>query len=288
VKVPTVDFHIHLFPPEVAANRERFIARDAGFALLYSDPRHSFPTAETALATLSAAEVDRALVCGFGWSDPGLCAAHNDYLADLVRRYPDRLSACAAAQPRDPAGAAAEIARCAGLGFRGVGELMPHLQGYSLDDPIVTDPLAEVVVASGFFVLTHASEPVGHAYPGKGDVTPDKLVALATRHPRLVIVAAHLGGGLPFYALMPEIARVTTNVYYDTAAASLLYRPAVFRVVAECVGADHLLFGSDYPLLRPERLLRRVRDGGLAERDLGLVLGGNAARLLGLAPPVTD
>ena len=158
------DFHIHLFPPEVAADRERFVARDPGFGLLYADPRHRFPTAEEALEDLSAAGVERALVCGFGWSDPGLCALHNDFLADLISRYPDRLSACASVQPSDPARAAAEVARRAALGFRGVGELMPHLQGYALDDPSVTAPLAEAVTASGLFLLTHASEPVGHAY----------------------------------------------------------------------------------------------------------------------------
>jgi uncharacterized protein len=277
----TVDFHVHLFPPEVAADRERFTARDPGFALLYADPRHRFPTAEEALEDLSAAGVDRALVCGFGWSDPDICRANNDFLADLVAHYPDRLSVCASVQPRDPAGAAAEIARCAALGFRGVGELMPHLQGYSLADPAVTVPLAEAVAASGLFLLTHASEPVGHVYPGKGDVTPERLLALATRHPELTVVAAHLGGGLPFYALMPEVASATANVYYDCAAFSLLYRTAAVRVVAECVGADRLLFGSDYPLLRPARLLRRVRECGLGESDLALVLGGNAARLLG-------
>lgn len=278
----TIDFHVHLFPPEVAANREWFAARDPGFALLYADPRHAFPSAEEALAELVAAEVDHALVCGFGWSDPALCAAQNDYLADLVRRYPDRLSACASVQPRDSDRAAAEVSRCAGLGFRGVGELMPHLQGYGLEDEATMAPLVEALEASELFLLTHASEPVGHLYPGKGDVTPEKLLALTSRHPGLVVVAAHLGGGLPFYALMPEVARATANVYYDCAACSLLYRPAAFRVVAQCVGAERLLFGSDYPLLRPARFLRRVRDSGLGEDDLALVLGGNAARLLGI------
>ena len=38
------------------------------------------------------------------------------------------------------------------------------------------------------------------------------------------------------------------NVYYDTAASPLLYDQRVYRAVADCVGAERILFGSDYPL----------------------------------------
>ena len=84
--------------------------------------------------------------------------------------------------------------------------------------------------------MLHASEPVGHRYPGKGTATPDRLLQVYRALPDLPVVLAHWGGGLPFYELMPEVAALTRNVVYDTAASTYLYRPAVFRTVLDVVG----------------------------------------------------
>jgi predicted TIM-barrel fold metal-dependent hydrolase len=277
-----VDFHVHLFPPEVVANQARFLERDAAFARLYGSRRHNLPALEEAIASMDEAGVDHAVVLGFGWVDPGLCAFHNDFLADAIHRYPARLSAFAAVQPLSGLVAAAEVERAARLGLRGIGELMPHLQGYCLDDEHVVGPVAEAAIANGLPVLTHASEPVGHSYVGKGDVGPRAILSLAERWPDLSIVAAHWGGGLPFYELMPEVAAAARNLYYDTAASPYLYRDEVFRTVTELVGADRVLFGTDYPLLGHRRFLRRLREVGLGDDALRLILGGNASRLLHL------
>jgi predicted TIM-barrel fold metal-dependent hydrolase len=279
--VRVVDFHIHLFPPEVAADRGKYIELDPAFGQLYHNPRNRLPTAEEALASMDAAGVAHAVVMGFGWTDGVLCSAHNDFLDDLVRRHPDRLSAYGAIQPNGPARAAAEVDRLSRLGFRGIGELMPHLQGYSLADERAMGPVAEAAIALGLPIATHSSEPVGHAYPGKGDVTPQTILRLAERWPDLVVVAAHWGGGLPFYELMPEVAAAARNVYYDTAASPLLYRADVFRIVAEIVGPDRILFATDYPMVQQRPFLRKLYAVGLPEATLRRVLGENAARLLG-------
>ena len=282
---PVVDFHVHLFPPDIRDRREDHCLRDLAFGHLYSDPRSRLATAEDALAAMDAASVDHAIALGFGWSDATVCRDHNDYLADVVRRHPDRFTAFGAVQPADPASATREIDRFPSLGLRGIGELMPHLQGYSLDGPTMA-VVAEAAQAKGLIVLTHASEPVGHEYSGKGDVSPTSIVGLAAAFPELRIVAAHWGGGLPFYALMPEVARTLSNVYFDSAATTYLYRPEVYRIVSELVGAEHVLFGSDFPLLRPGPMLRKLRALALPAGALEMILGGSAAALLGLGSAV--
>jgi predicted TIM-barrel fold metal-dependent hydrolase len=71
----------------------------------------------------------------------------------------------------------------------------------------------------------------------------------------------------------------------------LLYWPDVYRAVVQAVGAEKLLFGSDYPLLiYPRRtripgfgdLLAEMRSSGLGAEQLSLILGGNIKKLLGL------
>jgi predicted TIM-barrel fold metal-dependent hydrolase len=81
---------------------------------------------------------------------------------------------------------------------------------------------------------------------------------------------------------MPEVPQVIQNVYFDTAASPFLYRPEVFATVAGLVGADRILFGTDYPLLGHRRLLKQLRETRLDVGAQKAILEGNAARLLGL------
>jgi predicted TIM-barrel fold metal-dependent hydrolase len=275
-----IDSHIHIFPPEVASNREHFAAVDSHFAALYTNPRARLATAEDAVASLDRNGIDAAFALAFGWRDLGLCALHNDYLLDVQRRYPDRFFGFAAIQPLAGPPALAELSRVMAGGLRGVGELMPHSQGYHLDDWTVLDPLADALVAAGAPLITHVSEPVGHLYPGKGDVSPVAAWRLAARHPNLKIVFAHWGGGLPFYELMPEVADSLRQTFYDSAATTFLYKWEVCKLVADICGPERILFGTDYPLLRQGPFLQRVRALGLPETALGQILGENAARLL--------
>ena len=93
-------------------------------------------------------------------------------------------------------------------------------------------------------------------------------------------MCAHWGGGLPFYALMPEVADGLGNAYFDTAASPYLYEGGVYSAVAGLVGPTRILFGSDFPLLRASRLLREIRRSALSEVEKEAVMGGNAAALL--------
>ena len=225
--------------------------------------------------------IDGAFALGFGWSDPSLCHMHNDYLIDVQRQYPDRFASFAAIQPLAGDSALAELSRVAGAGLRGVGELMPHGQGYRLDDWDIVDPLVDRTTALGLPLVIHISEPVGHNYQGKGDVSPIAAWQLAARHPHARIVFAHWGGGLPFYELMPEVANVLRSTYYDSAATTYLYRFEVFKIVAEMCSADRVLFGTDYPLLKQGPFLQKVRALGLPEPALNRILGENAVELVG-------
>lgn len=275
-----VDAHTHVFPPEVVGDRAPFLARERWFAHLYADPRAKLIEAADLLATMDAAGVARAVACGFPWDDPGCCRMHNDLLAAVAAASGGRLAWLAAVSPRFGAEAATEAARCFALGAAGVGELNADAQGFDLTDPASLAPLAEVCVAHDRPLLLHASEPVGHAYPGKGTATPEKLLAMLAARPALRVVLAHWGGGLPFYELMPEVALLTANVAYDTAASSYLYRPAVFRAVLDVVGPGRVLWASDHPVLAMGRFLRRtLAEGGLRPEEMGPVLGGNAVRV---------
>jgi hypothetical protein len=81
---------------------------------------------------------------------------------------------------------------------------------------------------------------------------------------------------------MPEVPTVFQNVYFDTAASPYLYRPEVFPTVVGLVGADKVIFGTDYPLISHQQLLAQVEGAGLDPAAREAILGGNIARLLSL------
>ena len=240
-------------------------------------------TAEELIDAMDADGVDASVVMGMGWTDHALAEEVNDYIADSVRRYPGRLYGFGGVNPAWGKLAAREAERCAAAGLIGVGELHPDTQGYDIGDERTMAPLMEAAQHLGLIVTTHSSEPVGHLYPGKGTTWPDSLWQFILAFPEVDIVCAHWGGGLPFYALMPEVRESFSNVYFDSAASPFLYSPAVFPTVAALVGRGKVLLGSDYPLLRARRLIDEARRTVASEDDLAAILGGNAERLLARA-----
>src|SRR6185436_5624183 len=108
-------------------------------------------------------------------------------------------------------------------------------------------------------LLFHASEPVGHRYPGKEGGGIGALYTFLSGNPGTKVVLAHLGGGLPFYAHMPEVRKALEGVAFDTAACGYLYEATAYAWVEP----SSLLFGSDFPLVTQTRA-RREMEAALA------------------------
>ncbi|MDE2803149.1 MAG: amidohydrolase family protein [Chloroflexota bacterium] len=277
-----IDSHVHVYPPSFRERREEIALRDATFRELYANPDAVLVTADDLLAAMDETGVDVAVAVGIGWADRDVAREANDYLAGCVARSGGRLLAFGSVNPAWGDDALAEVERCATAGLAGIGELHPDTQGFGIDDAKVMGPLMATAKRLGLPVLTHASEPVGHSYAGKGTVTPDKLLRFIEAFPGQTVIAAHWGGGLPFYALMPEVKAALADTYFDTAASPFLYTPDIFPTAVRVVGAERVLFGTDYPLIKHSRLLAQVRDSGLPDDEQALITGGNAARLFGL------
>jgi hypothetical protein len=276
-----IDAHTHIFPPDVRHRREAYLERDAAFRELYASPKARVATAEELLASMAEAGIDRSVACGFAWSDAELCREHNEYLLEEASRSAGRLIPFCTVQPADDR-ARDDIKRWAARGARGLGELRPGQQGYGLIDSEEADLLAWAADAYDLALLFHASEPVGHAYAGKTGLPLDQLGRFLADFPGVNVIAAHWGGGLPFYALMPEVREAMERTYFDTAASSLLYSAGIYARAVDLVGAERIVFGSDFPLVDQSRALRELREAPLDAAARTLIEGENARRLLRL------
>ena len=218
------------------------------------------------IAAMDEDGVDQSVTMGIGWTYIELARRCNEYIAESVHAHPDRLIGFGSVNPSWGDAAVRELERCVQLGLRGLGELHPDTQGFDLGNADTMRPILEVADEHGLVITTHSSEPVGHMYQGKGRTTPDVLMRFIENgrdYPNVKIICAHWGGGLPFYALMPEVKEALENVWFDTAASPFLYDASVFATVSGIVGADKVLLGSDFPLIRFSRIRHGLEKSGV-------------------------
>lgn len=274
-----VDVHTHIFPPSIRCARQRYFASEPAFKLLYDSPKAILIGADQLVAAMDEDGVDRSVVFGFPWQTEATCRENNDYVIEAVSRYPDRLMGFGCLDVFS-AKAAEEAQRCLDNGLVGLGELAFYRSG--IDKPALDRlaPLMALCQKRGLPVMIHTNEPVGHSYPGKTPNTMAQIYRMIRRFPENRIILAHWGGGLFFFNLLKkEVTQTLENVYFDTAASPFLYRPEIFPIARDLAGIDRILFGSDYPLLRPARYFRELQASGLSAPEIRRICGENACRL---------
>jgi aminocarboxymuconate-semialdehyde decarboxylase len=282
------------------------------------DIRPKMESVDVRLADMDAAGVDVQAVSLspyqlFHWAEgdlgPRAFRIINDDLADLVRAHPDRFLGLGAVPLQDPAAAIQELRRCSDdLGFRGI-EMATHIEGEELSSPRF-EPFWEAVESLDMLVFIHPTgftEPrrftdhyfmntIGH--PLEETICAGRLIfdGVMERYPGLKFVFAHGGGFLPAYAGrfdhaykaredvrhgLPRLpSEYLAGFYFDT----MVFEPDQLGFLIEKYGSDHVLLGTDYPYdmgeTDPLGLINKV--SGLSPEDVDRVIGGNAARLLGI------
>ncbi|MEW6440498.1 MAG: amidohydrolase family protein [bacterium] len=275
-----IDFHTHVFPPEVVKERASFARRDAAFGLLYGDPKARMATAEELREAMAAAGVAKAVVFGFPWTDPGILRMSHDYLLEAQERAPEQLTAFCTPSLVEGRSSVRDVENGLERGFTGIGEVAFYTSRMGRKSWSYLGSLAGLARERSAPLVLHANEPVGHAYPGKMDIRLRDLARFVEEQQGIPLILAHWGGGLFFYELMKSVRRFTGSLYYDTAASPYLYAPQVYRIAVDIIGPDRILFGTDYPLIAPSRYLREIAESGVAAGDRSRILGENAARLL--------
>lgn len=240
----------------------------------------------------------------------GFCRSVNDSLAAFARDGGGRMTAVATLPMRHPDAAVAELRRCVTeLGMRGA-EIGPGIEETPLDDAALR-PVLAAAAGLGVPLILHPYY-VG-ARPGLADFYLTNLIGnpLATTisAARLIfsgtldeidslrLVLLHGGGFLPYqigrldhgYRVRPESkgsakppSEYLSRFWFDT----ITHAPVPLRFLADLAGADHVVYGTDYPFdMAAGPLAEQVAGAGLSGADLELIAGGNAARLFGIAAP---
>jgi uncharacterized protein len=260
-----IDSHTHCYPPAVTRDPRAWARtqQEPHWAQLVAPLNKAsiqgWATPQQMLAAMDEAGVDQAMLLGWYWENEATCRWHNQVIAEWVKIAPKRFIGFAAILPNKNVLPQLEFAQR--LGLRGVGELHSGVQQFHADSSAWLR-LAEWCVAHGWPVNLHASESAGLPHLGRVATPLQDFVDMAAATPALNIILAHWGGGLPFFEQNPRLRKILKNVYYDTSASPLLYQIEIFNNMVDLVGAEKIIFGSDYPL--------RVYPRQCKQADMGL------------------
>ncbi|MGC8461498.1 MAG: amidohydrolase family protein [Candidatus Dormibacteria bacterium] len=253
-----IDAHVHLLPEAVRKNPAAVRERDPWFAACFPKGAVMADT-DQLVKMLDENSLDACIVAG--WSFRSIDDCHSMTDAGVQARNVDaRIASLAMIHPLDPhIDDALDDAKRRGC--CGVGEV--NADGFGIGDDRFLFNLAEGCADRELPLLLHCSEPVGHQYPGKGTFAPERVERLLRAVPACTVILAHLGGGVPLYAAMPEVKQLFTHAYVDTAAGPWLYEPDILTQVADTIGWNRIMFGSDFPLLNQHRYIEWTSSGKL-------------------------
>jgi aminocarboxymuconate-semialdehyde decarboxylase len=231
----------------------------------------------------------------------------NRTIAKLCAAHPQSFVGIGMAPVQDPALAARRLAGIRALGLCGV-EIGTHINDVALGDPRMHEFYAAAEEAD-LAIMIHPLHPSGlermagrpelaavAAFPLETALAATSLLThgITERFPKLRILLSHGGGALPWilprlkhaHSLGPPLqelfardpAEMARAFYYDT----ILYDRPALRFLAESVGSDHIVVGSDYPFsIKQDRPAQFAEQALEASRE---TLAANAARFLNRTP----
>lgn len=276
MKLKAIDIHAHLHTTHADA-----ALTDAGSA--FGATGHARSTPDTLLEYYRSRDIG-AVIFDVDKEVASGQRIDNGAVAELARQSDGLIVGFASVDPRKGSRALVELEQCADMGLRGL-KVQPITQEFQLGDRIYY-PLWDFCQEHQWPLMVHTGTTgIGAGSPGGrglklkyGRPVPD-LDDVAADFPRLNIVAAHFGW--PWHLELLAVARHKANVYVDLSGWSPKYIPAEVLQYMNSVIPDKFVFGSDYPLLKPDRWLADFDKLTLKDGIREKILLENASHLLG-------
>ncbi len=270
-----IDFHTHAFPDALAG---RAIEKLAATAAPYGYGPHTDGTVAGLLSSMDENGIHRSVICNIATTSRQMTKV-NDFAMDTARRYPRLIPLGSLHPDASPDELTREVDRLVAAGIPGI-KLHPDYVGVALDDPAFS-PILSLAAARGLFVITHAGfDPIS---PERVYCTPDMILNVLSEHPRLRLIAAHMGGFNREDEVLEKLCG--RDLYLDTSLAALRaeQNPAWGEKCAEILRRhrpDRLLFASDSPWSTPDAELAFLRNAGVSDETMERILCRNAEALL--------
>jgi predicted TIM-barrel fold metal-dependent hydrolase len=281
--VVAIDVHVHA---EIGRNGEDGLRPEWRKAAARYFGEAGMPTVEDLAAYYRERNMVAVVFSVDAETATGRRAVPNEEIAEVAAANPDVLIPFASVDPhKGPAAVEAARRLIRDHGVRGF-KFHPNVQAFFPDDRAVY-PLYEAIAEAGLPALFHTGHSgIGSGLPGGGGIrlkysNPMHVDDVAVDFPELPIVLAH--PSFPWQDEAISIALHKTQVYIDLSGWSPRYFPPQLVQYSNTLLRDRVLFGSDYPMITPDRWLADFAEADFRDEVRPLILKQNAARLLGLA-----
>lgn len=212
--------------------------------------------------------IERSVVSGLMFATGTRVEAMNDWVADAIRAHPDRVLGYCYINPNFPESMGDEIERCFDQpGFAGF-KLHVSWNGVAYDAPAY-EPVYKFAAARRLPILAHTW----------GDESVRALARMARQYPAIPFLAGHSGAG--DVEINVDEARRTPNLFLELTYSG--GTPWQVKRLAEEVGADRIVWGSDTILFAASHQVGKVVFADIPQADQRAILSGNARTLFGLA-----
>ncbi len=253
--------------------------QDAIFDSLYrwnreTRPEHA-PTVSQTLTLMDAGKIDKMLISA--WQAPHRDMINNDEVAAFVSQAKGRFIGVGSVDISKPLAAMREIRRCIEeLNFKAI-RILPWL----VERP-PTDRLFYPVYGTCAELGVPFCTQIGHTGPLMSSEVgrPLYLDQVALDFPELTIIGGHIG--YPWTEEAIAVATKHENIYIDTSAYTMhRYPPELVRFL-KSNGAHKVMFGTNYPMLTPEKCLKGLQALGLNDETQTAFLSGTAQRVFNI------
>ena len=212
----------------------------------------------------------------------------NAETAGWVRKYPDTFVGFGSVDPWKGKAAVDEVKRCADMGLRGM-KFQQATQAFCPTNPRffpiweACDSLKLPIIFHGGTTAIHAGQPGGGGLVLEYCKPIPYIDEIAARYPELRIIIAH--PAWPWHDDQLAVMRHKGNVYMDLSGWAPKYFPESVIQNANTLVQDKVFFGSDFPMLTPERWLSEFAGLPIKETVRPKILLHNAAKFLGIELP---
>ncbi len=284
-KLKAIDFHTHAEEPCGCHADDGYDDLQTTMAGYFRAPWKHPPTVEETAAHYRAQNIAAVIFPVDAERETGYRRYKNEEVAELAAKNSDVLIPFASIDPAKGKMGAREARRLVkDFGVKGF-KFHPTYQGFYPNDRMAY-VLYEAIAEMGAIALFHTGQTgVGSGMRGGNGMrlkysNPMCLDDVAVDFPDMPIVLAH-----PSFPWQEEALAVAThkpNVYIDLSGWSPKYFPPVLVRYANTLLREKVLFGSDWPMIAPERWLTDFEKIDIKDENRPLILKQNAARLLGL------
>ena len=273
-----IDAHAHVTPDNLAAASAKVFFERNKFAWIYDG------TVGTLVRLMDESGVAKAVITN-NVVNPDFNAKANDFTASKVKERPDKLVGFIFIHPgyKDAAG---EVERCAKMGFKAIKINGSLLRFFPEDERML--PVYKKAMDLGVPIMTHCGPNVENFAKDPKEITerqyaePKGWVPVLKQFPKLKLNLAHFAGATHYYKDALEVMDQFPEVVTDTAMVMHKYSADEAKSFVKRVGADRVLFGTDYPGEDLAKDIALVKAMGLTDAENEKIFSQNVVRFFNL------